>query len=118
MLGNNAPNAPLARAMGLTVIIISNVLLVLVNSSECDFVFRSVIRLAKDKLMWCVGIGTILGLAVILYSPAASVLKLEAPSVVQLLICVGVSAVSVLWYEAVKLVKRILKRKQRSKQEK
>lgn len=118
VLGNNASNAPLARAMGLTVIIISNVLLVLVNSSECDFVFRSVIRLAKDKLMWCVGIGTILGLAVILYSPAVSVLKLEAPSAVQLLICVGVSAVSVLWYEAVKLVKRILKRKQRSAQEK
>ncbi|MBU9728708.1 cation-translocating P-type ATPase [Diplocloster modestus] len=110
-LAGNEANAPVARAMGLAIIMISNLLLVQVNSSECDFAFRSVARLAKDIVMWAVNIGTIAGLIVIFYTPVAGLLKLAPLSATQLLSAAGIAAVSVLWYELVKLFKKLFGKK-------
>ncbi|QAT50436.1 cation-translocating P-type ATPase [Caproiciproducens sp. NJN-50] len=103
-------NAPVARAMGLTVIFLSNLLLVLVNSSHTDFAFRSLARLVKDKVMWAIFAGTILGLLLILYTPLAGFLKLAPLNGPEFLTVMGISAVAVLWFELVKLG-RCLKRK-------
>lgn len=111
VLAGNEANAPVARTMGLAIIMLSNLLLVQVNSSECDFAFRSVIRLAKDKVMWGVNIFTIIGLAAILYTPLAEFLKLAPLSATQLLTAVGIAVAAVLWYEIVKLVKKLVGRK-------
>jgi Ca2+-transporting ATPase len=111
MLQNNASQAPLARAMGLSVIVIGNLFLVLVNSSYHDFVFQSLRCLAKDKVMWMVLAGTISMLAIILYTPLSGFLKLTALSPSNLLIVIGIAAVAVLWYEVVKLVKFLAKEK-------
>ena len=100
-----ATGAPVARAMGLAVIFISNLLLVQVNSSNSDFVFQSIKRLMKDRVMWAVTLGTVLGLALILYTPASGFLKLAPLTGLQLCTVIGVSLVAVLWYELVKLVK-------------
>lgn len=108
-LNGNADNAPEARAMGLSIIMISNLFLVQVNSSDHDFAFKSVARLAKDKVMWAVNIFTILGLLIILYTPVNSFLKFEPLSANQFFGAVGIAAVAVLWYEIVKLVKKIIK---------
>ena len=110
MLAGNPDNAPVARAMGLAIIMLSNLFLVQVNSSDHDFAIKSMIRLAKDKVMWAVNIITVAGLCAILYSPANHFLKLEALSAVQLFTCLGIAAASVLWYELVKLVKKLCKR--------
>ena len=110
-LAGNEANAPVARAMGLAIIMISNLLLVQVNSSECDFAFRSVARLAKDKVMWAVNVGTIAGLIVIFYTPVAGLLKLAPLSATQLLSASSIAAVSVLWYELVKLFKKLFGKK-------
>lgn len=99
VLAGNEANAPVARTMGLAIIMLSNLLLVQVNSSECDFAFRSVIRLAKDKVMWGVNIFTIIGLAAILYTPLAEFLKLAPLSATQLFTAVGIAVAAVLWYE-------------------
>ncbi len=107
-LVGNPDNAPDARAMGLAVIILANLFLVQVNSSNRDFAYRSVARLAKDKIMWAVNIGTLALLAVILYTPISVYLKLAPLSAKQILIVLGLAAVSVLWYEIVKLIKKIL----------
>lgn len=101
----NQDNAPLARAMGLTVIIISNILLVQVNSSDHDFAIQSIKRLAKDKVMWLINMVTILALLVIIYTPINGFLKLAPLSGMQLLTVLGIAAVAGLWYEVVKLVK-------------
>jgi Ca2+-transporting ATPase len=106
--------AAIARAMGLAVIMLGNLLLVQVNSSHTDSIAHSIKRLAKDKVMWAIILGTLAGLALILYSPLNGVLKLAPLSLPQLAICVGLSAVSVLWYEAVKWIKRMRKRARRS----
>ncbi len=106
VLAANPGNAPLARAMGLSVIMLSNLFLVQVNSSERDFAIQSAVRLAKDRVMWMVCIGTLLMLALILYTPLSGFLKLAPLSAVQLLCVAGISAASVLWYEIVKLAKK------------
>jgi Ca2+-transporting ATPase len=106
--------AAIARAMGLAVIMLGNLLLVQVNSSHTDSIARSIKRLAKDKVMWAINIGTLAGLALILYSPLNGILKLAPLSLAQLGICVGLAAVSVLWYEAVKWIKRMKKHARKS----
>ncbi|MEA4831287.1 MAG: cation-translocating P-type ATPase [Oscillospiraceae bacterium] len=106
---NQDSNAIVARSMGLTIIIMSNLFLVLVNSSDRDFIFHSVSRLVKDKVMWLAFSGTIIILTVILYSPLNIFLKLAPLSAGQLLISIGIAAAAVLWYELVKLAKKIAK---------
>lgn len=105
-LAGNPANAPIARAMGLTIIMLANLFLVQVNSSDRDCVFSSIKRLAKDKIMWAVNIGTLALLALILYTPFSAYLKLAPLSGKQLLFALGLSAASVLWYELVKVYKR------------
>lgn len=101
-------NAPLARTMGLSIIFLSNVLLVQVNSSNTDFAIRTFIRQIKDRVMWAVIIGTLLGLLVMLYTPLCGFLKLTSLSSEQLLISAGISCIAVLWYELIKLGKLVI----------
>lgn len=97
-------NPPLARTMGLVVIMIANLFLVQVNSSNTDFAIQSFKKLIKDKVMWAINIGTILGIFIILYTPLCGFLKLYPLTAEQLLCAVGIAFLSVIWFEAVKLV--------------
>jgi len=110
MLAGNPGNAPMARAMGLAIIILSNLFLVQVNSSDRDFAYKSIKRLACDKIMWLTNIVTVAGLLLILYTPINTFLKLEALSAARFFSCLGIAAVSVLWYELVKLAKKLRRR--------
>lgn len=109
-LANSPGKAPIARSMGLTIIMLANLFLVQVNSSDHDYAFRSIMRLLKDKVMWAVNIGTLVLLSIILYTPLAGFLKLASLSVRQLLIVLGLAAASVFWYELVKLARNIIKK--------
>ncbi len=109
-LQQNSNNAALARTMGLAIIMLANLFLVHVNSSNYDFAVQSLGQLAKDKVMWTVNIGTIAGLLLILYTPLCGFLKLAPLTAGQFFTAFGIAAVSVLWYEVVKLVK-FIKRK-------
>jgi Ca2+-transporting ATPase len=108
-LNKSPDNAPIARAMGLTIILLANVLLVQVNSSDSEFAFRSFIRLIKDKVMWAVSLGTVIGLTVILYTPLCAFLKLAPLSLNQLTIATSIAIASVIWYELIKVAKYIKK---------
>ena len=66
-------------------------------------------RLARDKVMWLVNIGTLALLGLILYTPLAEHLRLAPLSLEDALTALLLAAVSVLWYEIVKLVKRLSK---------
>ncbi|MEN6470560.1 MAG: cation-translocating P-type ATPase [Clostridiaceae bacterium] len=109
-LKGNPANAPVARAMGLAIIMLANLFLVQEISSERDFVFRSVMRLAKDKVMWAVNLGTLCLLAIILYTSLAVFLKLAPLSGGQMLLAVGLAGASVFWYELAKLARKIMAR--------
>jgi Ca2+-transporting ATPase len=107
VLAGDPENAPAARAMGLAVIMLSNLFLVQVNSSDRDFFGHSMVRLVKDRVMWAVNVGTLLMLSIILYTPLSGFLKLAPLTAGQFLTALGVAAASVLWYEIVKLIKRL-----------
>jgi Ca2+-transporting ATPase len=103
-------NPALARTMGLAIIILANLFLVQVNSSNYDFAIQSIRRLAQDKVMWAVSIGTFAGLLLILYTPVSTFLKLAPLSVGQFILAVGLAAGSVLWYELIKLINAVRRR--------
>jgi Ca2+-transporting ATPase len=97
----------MARAMGIGVIMIANLFLVQVNSSDIDSIFTNVKRLSKDKVMWFVNIAVVTGLIVFLYTPLNGFLKLAPLSIGQFFTVIGLAAASVLWYEVVKFIKRL-----------
>ncbi len=84
----------------------ANLFLIQVNSRQSEFVFRSIFRLLKDRVLWAVNVFTLLRL-LILYTPLSGFLKLTPLSLGQFLTCLLIAGVSVLWYEGVKLIKRI-----------
>ena len=93
--------------MGLCVIIIANLFLVQVNSSNIDSIFKSASLLIKDKLMWAVNIITFLSLFIILYTPLNKFLKLAPLSLSQICLSFSIGALCVLWYEIIKLIIRL-----------
>ncbi len=98
-------DAVLARTMGLSIILLANLFLVQVNSSNYAYAYQSFIILAKDKVMWLINIGTVAGLLVMLYTPLSGFLKLTPLTIAQFATVVGLAFVSVIWFEFVKLVK-------------
>lgn len=105
-LDGQEANAPMARSFGLTIIMLCNLLLVQVNSSDHELVWYSCRRLIKDKVMWLVHIGTFVMLGIILYTPLHRFLKLASLSPIQLILAILIAVVAVLWYEVVKLFHR------------
>ena len=103
---NGGAGARVGRSMALAVIMLANLLLVQVNSSDRDSALSSLRRLRGDRVMWAILLGTLLGLGLILYSPLSGFLKLSPLSGGQVLLSVGLACASVLWYEAVKAVQR------------
>lgn len=103
---NQSPNHPeLARSMGLTILLLANILLVQVNSSDTELALQSFMKLIKDRVMWMVTIGTLAGLFIMLYTPASIFLKLAPLSLNQFSMAILIAMISVLWYEVVKIIK-------------
>ncbi|WP_027938153.1 cation-translocating P-type ATPase [Anaeroarcus burkinensis] len=98
-------DAAVARSMGLTVLLISNILLVQVNSSNTEFAIQTFMKLVHDRVMMAVNLGTILGFLIMLYTPFNTLLKLAPLSWNQMLLAIGIAGIAVLWYEAVKFFK-------------
>ena len=55
-LDSNPANAPVARSLGLAIIMLANLFLVQVNSSQHNFAVTTAKRLIHDKVMWAVNI--------------------------------------------------------------
>ncbi|MFD2388253.1 cation-translocating P-type ATPase [Enterococcus rivorum] len=105
MLQQNPNNDSLARTMGLTILVVANLFLVQVNSSNRLLAIQTFKTLIYDKVIWLVLGGTSIGLLALIYSPMNDVLGLSALSLTQLLVCIVLGMVSVLWYDLVKMVK-------------
>jgi len=99
-------NPALARTMGIAILLTGNVLLVLVNASDYESLYRSMRRLGRDWIMWLASGGTIALLLLMVYSPLNTYLKLAPLSVDRLLLVVGAAAAATMWYEFVKLIRR------------
>jgi len=106
ILSQNPDNDALARTMGIGIIILSNLFLVYVNSSETNSVLYSFKKLIKDKIMWAINIITILVLLLAIYTPISKFLKFTALSLSQFVILVVASVIGVFWYEIIKALKK------------
>ena len=82
-----------------------------VNSADQEFAFQSARKLMEDRVMWAVNLGTLALLYLILYTPISGVLKLAALPAPFLLAALGLGAGSVLWYDLVKLAKKLKRKK-------
>lgn len=97
--------------MGLVIIMFANLFLVQVISSKEDYAIISLKKLAKDKVMWIIDIMSFVMVALILYTPLASFLKLAPLSFVNFVISLAFGFDSVMWYEIVKFLKKIKTKK-------
>ncbi|MEH6680934.1 MAG: cation-translocating P-type ATPase [Sediminicola sp.] len=105
-------NEPTTRALVFTNLITANIFLTLVNRS---FIYPISTTITYKNALVPLMIGaTILLTAALLYmEPLADFFKFEGLSPVQLGSCAGVGFLSVVWYEAVKAIKRSGKTKTR-----
>ena len=106
-MGPNFENPALARSMGLSIMMLSSLFLVQVNSSSYDSVIYSIKKLCTDKIMWITSIATILLVLISIYSPLNTFLKLAPLTISQFALAFGIAAVSVLWFEIVKFIIRV-----------
>ena len=96
----------LARTMGLLIIVLANVFLVLVNSSEYDYAISSIIKLSKDRVITIINLLLFGIIGIVLYTPINRVLKLTSLSLVNIIVVIVISFIAVFWYELVKIFKR------------
>lgn len=99
----NTNTALLARSMGLLVIVLGNLFLVQVNSSESCYAYTTLKKLKHDKVIWGIHLFTLIMVIVIFCTPCAPFFKLTHLSMMQLILGVVISFVSVYWFELVKL---------------
>ena len=99
-------DAQTARTQGVLIIILANLFLVMVNSSDYDYAYETVKKLMRDKVMIIALCLMIIFVLVITYSPLHSILKFTPLSFGQMMLVIFISFVSVFWYEFVKYFKR------------
>ena len=102
----NTQSAELARTMGIGIIMFANLFLVQVNSSETEFVYKSIRKLAKDKVMWLTIIITTVVFLILVYTPVNNFIKMAPLNIMQLLQVLLTAFICVMWYEVVKIIRR------------
>ena len=105
-LNMDPDNAPVARAMGLIILLLANLFLVIVNSSDNAYAFRSIRHLIKDNVIRMIIFATISGILVFLYTPVSGFLRVAPLSLLQVIFAVIIAIVSVFWYEGIKFLKK------------
>ena len=95
----------LTRTMTFTVLITANIFLTLINRSFYYSILTS-LKYKNNMVLFIIFI-TIAIVGLILYvKPLTSFFKFETLKFLQLIICIAIGFVSVIWFELVKLVKR------------
>ena len=108
---NQTLSSEYARSMGVTILMLSNLLLVFVNCSKEKTALHSLKKLSKDKVMQITSIGTIALIIIVLYTPLNGFLKLTPLSLPSFLLSAAAAFVGVMWYDLAKLIIRGCKKK-------
>jgi Ca2+-transporting ATPase len=99
-------NEALTRTMVFTVLIIANIFLTLINRS---FYYSILTTLKyKNNMILVIVFITLAMVGLILYvKPLTAFFKFETLTLTQLLVCITIGLLSVIWFEIVKIIKRI-----------
>lgn len=108
MLNRGFP-AETARTCGFTVLVLSSIFLVLVNCSEEESLFSTIRRLWPDKGIWVINLGIPGVLFLLIYTPLHEKMGFAPLSISNLVITIVLSLAAVMWYEIVKLFRRLLR---------
>lgn len=100
---NLSYSSEIARTAGFSVLVLSNILLVIENCSEKENIFKIFKRIRYDRGIWAVNIFTLCGLVICIYSPLYKILGFYPLSLANILLVIVFSFLSVLWLEIVKL---------------
>ncbi|MDF2952417.1 MAG: cation-transporting ATPase PacL [Anaerocolumna sp.] len=111
LLKSNPLQIPLARTAGLSIIIVANLVLLLVNCSETEYTYQSIAKMRKDKGIILAFLATILLLFTILFSPVSNLLLLKPLDIIQFIIILGGAILTVLWYDFMKMIRNRAHRK-------
>ncbi len=99
-------NEDLTRTMTFSVLVTANIFLTLINRSFYYSILRTLMY--KNNMIFYIISATIALLASILYiKPLTNFFHFETLGLTQILICVSTGAVSVIWFEVVKFIKRM-----------
>jgi P-type Ca2+ transporter type 2C len=102
----NGYDEALTRTMTFTVLIAANIFLTLINRSFYYSIFTTLMY--KNNLVLLIISLTVALVGLILFVPALTTFfEFETLNITQLGICVGIGFISVIWFEGVKLYKRI-----------
>ncbi len=102
----NGYNEALTRTMTFTVLIAANIFLTLINRSFYYSIF-STFKYKNNMILFIIFI-TIAFIGLILYvKPLTTFFEFETLNSLQLLTCIAIGFISVIWFEIVKLIKRV-----------
>ena len=101
--------AETARTCGFVVLVCSSILLVLINCSETESIITTVRRLKHEKGIWRVNLILVIGLLAMIYTPLHDKFGFAPLSSSDMLISVALSFAAVIWYDIVKIFRRLLK---------
>jgi Ca2+-transporting ATPase len=101
--------AATARTCGFAVLVFSSILLVLVNCSETDSILTIIRRLKNEKGIWSTNLIIIIGLLSMIYTPLHDKFGFAPLSCSSMLISIALSLAAVIWYDVVKLFRRLVK---------
>ncbi|WP_313134305.1 cation-translocating P-type ATPase [Anaerocolumna sp.] len=102
MLNMSYP-AEVARTAGFSVLVLSNILLVIENSSEKENIIQAFKKISHDRGIWAVNSITLVGLILCIYSPLHKTLGFYPLGPASICLVMVFSILSVLWFEIVKL---------------
>ena len=89
---------PVARAMAFATMVVGNLGMIVVNRSRDATLLENLSR-PNPATWWVVG-GTLAGLVLVLYVPAASgIFRFDPPDAVQLLTCAAAAIAGIVWLQ-------------------
>lgn len=96
-------NEASTRTMIFTTLVFANIFLTLAGRSLREPIYKT-IRYRNNLIPIVIGITLLLLSTSLFYSPAREIFGFEQPSFMQILICLGMAAVSVLWIDVYKII--------------
>ncbi|KOY84339.1 haloacid dehalogenase [bacterium 336/3] len=101
----NGYNEALTRTMTFTVLITANIFLTLINRSFYYSIFTT-LKYKNNMLLLIIFITTAIVGLILYLQPLTTFFQFDTLNILQLLICIIIGFISVIWFEIVKLIKR------------
>lgn len=101
----NGYNEELTRTMVFTDLVVANIFLTLINRSFYYSIWTT-LKYKNRLVLYIIGITVTLMILLLFVRPLTNFFEFDTLNFSQLLLCIGIGFISVIWFEFVKLIKR------------